>query len=965
MSCERVSIGEYGGDEERSQKAGRRVPEFRLPDATSCLLPYSQSVDLGKLTFALDPTTASSFASSNTTLAHQRDSIVTSFAQRRAEPLAKMASFLSQASSYFGRTNISVNYTVDESQSPAHCGLWKIYKATRNASSSSATASGPSSSSSASKNVVSIWMHTFNTRGQVRQRILEQLKKEASSLTRLRHPCILEVVEPLEESRNDVAFATEQVFASLSEALVADHRQDVQLDEVEIQKGLLQVARGLEFLHTAKMVHQNLSPESIMINAKGDWKLAGFSFLVPLEQPGGAGKTPWSFPDYDPSLPPAMSRNFDYLAPEYALDEKLEPANDMYSLGCVVYAVHNKGSPPFRNRNSLPNLRGHADQLSTQIGSQSWSRMGKDVLDLLSSLLTRYPGGRLDAGSFQQAGYFNSILVSTLKFMERDSFAGRSKEERVQYLKGLLKILPQFSDRLLRRKVLPAVLELMTDRSLLPFILPNVFHISKNLPSLEFTNSVLPKLKPLFSVQDPPQNMLLLLDQIEPLFVPKVAPTMFREEVTPLLYAALEAENVMVQEKALRTVPRLAEILEYAHVKEVLFPKLASLFAKTKVLSVKVNCLICFHAMVSILDKYTLTEKLVPILARIKTKEPSVMVATLAVHEAMAGKVDRETLATAIIPQLWVMSMGPMLNAEQFGRFMNAVKEMSGRVEKEHAAHLKDVKRMQDHTESYTAEAAARGMGGGSGGGVTGIGAGGEIDFATLVGQTKTSAGAEKMVADDPFGMADEFGGLSVGGGNSMLVASDISPAVSNVHTPVGGLTPTHTGSTRATAAKPNGSSSLATSSVPALAPPPSFTRAPSSSTSVKPAAAPTPSPVASASWNNVLTPASSSSKPPLPTTTSTTSTGGPNYHISLPPATGSSWNTPTPSSSALSGFGTTPALAPAPASITPTSVMTPAPPAGPPGWGGAVLQPNKPASSNSASKTQNADAWKDFDPFG
>ncbi len=142
----------------------------------------------------------------------------------------------------------------------------------------------------------------------------------------------------------------------------------------------------------------------------------------------------------------------------------------------------------------------------------------------------------------------------------------------MQYLKGLLKILPQFSDRLLRRKVLPAVLELMTDRSLLPFILPNVFHISKNLSSLEFTNSVLPKLKPLFSVQDPPQNMLLLLDQIEPLFVPKTTPTTFREEVTTLLYAALEAENVMVQEKALRTVPRLAEILEYAHVKEVLFP---------------------------------------------------------------------------------------------------------------------------------------------------------------------------------------------------------------------------------------------------------------------------------------------------------------------------------------------------------------------------------------------------------
>lgn len=33
--------------------------------------------------------------------------------------------------------------------------------------------------------------------------------------------------------------------------------------------------------------------------------------------------------------------------------------------------------------------------------------------------------------------------------------------------------------------------------------------------------------------------------------------------------------------------------------------------------------------MINVLDKYTLTEKLVPILARIKTREPSVMVISL------------------------------------------------------------------------------------------------------------------------------------------------------------------------------------------------------------------------------------------------------------------------------------------------------------------------------------------------
>ncbi|PWN50757.1 kinase-like protein [Violaceomyces palustris] len=885
-----------------------------------------------------------------------------------------MASFLSQASTYFGRTNISTNYTIDESQQPAHCGLWKIYKASRNASSSNA---GPAN---AGRQNVSVWVHTFNTKGQTKGRVVEQLKKEASSLTRLRHPCILEVVEPLEETRSEISFATEQVVAPLQEALVADHRSDVQLDEVEIQKGLLQVARGLEFLHGAKMVHQNLTTESVLINVKGDWKIAGFSFLTPLTGPDGSA-TPWSFPDYDPSLPPALSRNFDYMAPEYALDEKLLPENDLYSLGCIVFAVHNKGSPPFRNRNNLTNLRSNADQLSTVQSSPSWQRMGRDVLDLLSSLLTRFPGGRPSASAFQHSSYFNSILVSTLKFMERENFAGRTKEERVQYLKGLLKILPQFSDRLLRRKVLPAVLELMTDRSLLPFILPNVFHISKSLSSIEFTNTVLPKLQPLFSVQDPPQNMLLLLDQIE-LFVQKTSPSVFREGVTPLLYSSLEAENVMVQEKALQTVPRLAEILEYAHVKEVLFPKLAALFAKTKVLSVKVNTLICFHSMVSILDKYTLTEKLVPILARIKTREPSVMIATLAVYEAMSKKVDRETLATSIIPQLWTMSVGPLLNAEQFSRFMKAVKEMGERVEKEHTAHLREVRRMQEHTDSYVS-AQGGGGGGGLGGGVTGIGAGGEIDFATLVGSAKRQGGEDQEVtrdlsvaaaSRDPFGFEDPPP-------TSSNVSSTASPS-QNGGSPSSILTPSHTG-TKAW----NNSNSFPTAGVLKTSTQPSnFPSAPTTSSTLPQPSSSNPPPNSSPFLANLSKTTKPSWLPPPPGWNATTSssplhpgpttmgpsvgiqsnTAAPNYNIHLPSAEG--WAPSAfggPNSSSIAKSTTMAAIKP----TTPfnlgqsnnqtaqraptTTLLQPTPRTN------SGLQATKPSGNNS-----NLD-WKDFDPLG
>ena len=93
------------------------------------------------------------------------------------------------------------------------------------------------------------------------------------------------MVEPLEDSRSELTFVTETITASLGTILgvtSGSSRRDgvgrppagessslVDLDEVEIQKGTLQIAKGLAFLHQqAKMVHLNLSPDAILVNAK-------------------------------------------------------------------------------------------------------------------------------------------------------------------------------------------------------------------------------------------------------------------------------------------------------------------------------------------------------------------------------------------------------------------------------------------------------------------------------------------------------------------------------------------------------------------------------------------------------------------------------------------------------------------------------------------------------------------------
>lgn len=68
-------------------------------------------------------------------------------------------------------------------------------------------------------------------------------------------------------------------------------------------------------------------------------------------------------------------------APEYALDEQVTAASDLYALGCIIYAVHLGGKPPFNNHHSLSSLRGNMDRLARgEIGNAvAFARLTPDL----------------------------------------------------------------------------------------------------------------------------------------------------------------------------------------------------------------------------------------------------------------------------------------------------------------------------------------------------------------------------------------------------------------------------------------------------------------------------------------------------------------------------------------------------------------------------------------------------------
>jgi len=113
----------------------------------------------------------------------------------------------------------------------------------------------------------------------------------------------------------------------------------------------------------------------------------------------------------------------------------------MYSLGCILHAIHTHTGPPFQNRHSLKKLRTNLDEGLGLVSSQ-WRKLPQDVQEVLASLLTRYPNRRLTARQFLESRYFEGLLVGTLRFLERDSFASTSSEAQASFLKGLVSVRP-------------------------------------------------------------------------------------------------------------------------------------------------------------------------------------------------------------------------------------------------------------------------------------------------------------------------------------------------------------------------------------------------------------------------------------------------------------------------------------------------------------------------------------------
>ena len=119
-------------------------------------------------------------------------------------------------------------------------------------------------------------------------------------------------------------------------------REKGKLPPEETVRIISQVCRALESAHAAGVVHRDLKPQNIMLDAKDRVYVMDFGIAHSLETPGMTQTG-------------ALMGTPEYMSPEQAKGLKVDPRSDLFALGIIFYEMLT-GISPFKAETALATL---------------------------------------------------------------------------------------------------------------------------------------------------------------------------------------------------------------------------------------------------------------------------------------------------------------------------------------------------------------------------------------------------------------------------------------------------------------------------------------------------------------------------------------------------------------------------------------------------------------------------------
>lgn len=151
---------------------------------------------------------------------------------------------------------------------------------------------------------------------------LERFRQEARAVAKLSHPNVVAVIDAGEDGGHPYI-----VFEYVEgETLKQRINRIGALDPQEALAYAIEIARGLGVAHARSMVHRDIKPQNVLIDAEGRAKLTDFGISRQLEEDGmtATGR---------------VLGTTDYVAPEQAMGHPVDQRSDIYSLGVVLYEM--------------------------------------------------------------------------------------------------------------------------------------------------------------------------------------------------------------------------------------------------------------------------------------------------------------------------------------------------------------------------------------------------------------------------------------------------------------------------------------------------------------------------------------------------------------------------------------------------------------------------------------------------
>jgi len=219
-----------------------------------------------------------------------------------------------------------------------------------------------------------------------------QQRREIEVLKMCQHNSIIRLIDLFENS--DTYFIVLEYMQG-KDLFDYIQKRDFSLPEQRVQELTYRICLGVQYLHEFGIVHRDLKLENIMMSDSSDLaspKIVDFG-LAKIIGPSNTASEPFG--------------TLGYVAPEVLQKQPYTFSCDLWSIGCIIYALLS-GSLPFDHENQKETIRMTLED-PLVFDLPCWDDVSDMAKDLITKLLVKDPKRRLSLNSAMEHPWFSKV----------------------------------------------------------------------------------------------------------------------------------------------------------------------------------------------------------------------------------------------------------------------------------------------------------------------------------------------------------------------------------------------------------------------------------------------------------------------------------------------------------------------------------------------------------------------------